>query len=69
MARAYGGKPPVPKDKKKKAKSNKKKRADESRLPTDRVFSYLNQEEERVKRMAKISYQIQNNNPAKPLAM
>jgi len=31
-------------------------------LPTDRAFSYLQQEEERVKRMAMISYQIENNN-------
>eukprot|EP00347_Sterkiella_histriomuscorum_P022324 403330882 len=63
LAKAYGGKPPASKKKK---KTNKKKRGDDNRLPTDRVFSYLDQEEERVKRMAMISYAIENNNPIKP---
>lgn len=61
LAKAYGGKPP--KTKKKKGKKKKSQAAaDGDRLPTDRVFSYLNQEEDRIKKMAHLTYQIENTN-------
>lgn len=41
MAKAYGGKPPPSKKPKKKKTTKKKKGEDAGRLPTERVFSYL----------------------------
>lgn len=59
LAKAYGGKPPKAKKKKKNTKKTKKTEIGDTnnsneRLPTDRMFPFLMQEEERVKRMALI---------------
>ncbi len=60
MAKAYGGQPPVKKDKKKKTTEKKAvpKTLDDFRPPTDRLFPslLLQQEEERVKKIAKVAY-------------
>ncbi|CDW73754.1 UNKNOWN [Stylonychia lemnae] len=66
LAKAYGGKPPKAK-KKKRTNKKKKSELDGDRQLTDRLFPYLQQEEERVKRMAMISYGIQNNSAVKPI--
>ncbi len=65
MAKAYGGQPPVKKDKKKKTTEKKAvpKTLDDFRPPTDRLFPslLLQQEEERVKKIAKVAYRQQQD--------
>ena len=60
LAKVYGGKPPVKKDKKKTTvkKSPKQQTLDDFRPPTDRLFPslLLQQEEDRVKKIARVAY-------------
>jgi hypothetical protein len=60
MAKAYGGKPPAKKTKKKKKRVSPggPKTLDDIRgPPTDRLFpSLMNQEAERVKKIARVAY-------------